>query len=85
MITELMVESMVRTWSERVAPGDDAAAARAAFIAMRCLAGGASVGEAVHEGRRFAECWSRHPANQPLLRHIERSRPARSGAVSIHA
>jgi hypothetical protein len=85
MIAELMVESMVRTWSEHVAPGDDAAAARAVRVAMRCLAGGASVAEAVQEGRRFVECWSRHPAHQPAARGVDRRRPVRVGAVSLHA
>jgi hypothetical protein len=63
MITELMVESMVQTWSERVAPGDEAAAGRATSVAMRCLADGASVAEAVEVGRRFVECWTRHPSH----------------------
>jgi hypothetical protein len=85
MIAELMVEDMVRTWSERVAPGDDAAAARAVRVAMRCLAGGASVAEAVQEGRRFIECWSRHPAHQAAARHLDRRQPVRLGAVSLHA
>ena len=65
MIEQLMVENMVRTWSECYAPGDDAAAARAALVAVRSLEGGASVAEAVSAGRRFVECVARHPARRP--------------------
>ena len=85
MIAELMVENMVRTWAERITPGDDAATTRAMHVAMRSLAGGASVGEAVREGRRFLACWSRHPANQRPVRGVDRRRPVRVGAVHTHS
>jgi hypothetical protein len=82
MITELMVESMVKTWSARTAPGDDHAASCATDVAMRCLAGGASAAEAVQEGRRFVECWARHPARWVPAPQTSRPRPPNHHALA---
>jgi hypothetical protein len=68
MIDELLVAGLVRAWSEQVAPSERAAADGGAAVAVRCFAGGASMSEAVSEGRRFVESWARHPSHQQTPR-----------------
>ncbi len=64
MIEESMVAGLVRARSQLTLPGDLAAAERAAAVAVRLYAGGASVSEACREGHRFVESWARHPSHQ---------------------
>jgi hypothetical protein len=59
MIEVLFVTQGARRQAERVAPGDALAADRAEQAALRAVAGGASVGEALVEARRYTRSWVR--------------------------
>ncbi|HET7487805.1 MAG TPA: hypothetical protein VFJ85_07745 [Acidimicrobiales bacterium] len=74
MTEELAVAHLVSTWASRVLPGDADAVARAVAVAERTYAGGASVGEAFAEGRRFLASWQRHPSHRP--RRLPHALPA---------
>jgi hypothetical protein len=64
-LPELVLAGQVKSWVERVAPGEtdlcDAAVARA----LASYDGGASVSEACEEARRLVACRMRHPSFSP--------------------
>lgn len=63
VMPELLVAGMARAWATRLMPGDTRAADGATRAALRSFTGGASVGEACQEARRFVASWSRHPSH----------------------
>jgi len=64
MEPELVIAEVVREWALHALPDDTNAADAAAALAVRCYSGGASVGEACQEARRFVGSWSRHPSHR---------------------
>lgn len=65
MVDELVIIGDVRAWSEQVVPDDGPAADRAAVMAIRAYAAGASVGEACRMGREYLASRARHPSRRP--------------------
>ena len=64
---EVLVAGLVRDWVDGAVPGQDSLADRAAYLAVQCYAGGASVSEACREARRLVESWLDHPSHKDVL------------------
>jgi len=62
MTDELAVVGLVRARAQLAHPGDELLSDRAVRAAVRAFAGGASVAEATHEGRRLIDGWPACPA-----------------------
>jgi hypothetical protein len=60
MTHELLLAGLVQEWVREAPPDERIAAERAAGLAARYYAGGASVSEACWEARRFVRSWTRH-------------------------
>jgi hypothetical protein len=71
---EAVLGRVVREWADHAVPGEQALAEKAAGLAMRCYAGGASMSEACSEARRFVGCWTRHPSHRTIGQKMDVSR-----------
>lgn len=69
MPDEIALAETVRTWARKVMD-NDGLADRAVTVALSAYAGGASVGEASEEARRFLSSWVSHPAHGAAIRHM---------------
>jgi hypothetical protein len=65
VLPELVLAGQVKSWVEKVAPGERQLCEAAMARALASYAGGASVSEACEEARRLVACRMRHPSFSP--------------------
>jgi hypothetical protein len=63
MDVELALVGSVRDWTRQQCPDDPRVVDKAAVLALRSYAGGASVAEACEQVRAFVTSWAHHPAH----------------------
>jgi hypothetical protein len=61
---EVIIAEAVRQWVGQVLPDEPGVADAAAGVATHAYEGGASVGEACREARRYVGSWCRHPSHR---------------------
>lgn len=65
---ELLLADSVRSRAEKAFPVIPIVADNAASAALQAFASGASMGEAWRIGRRYADCFQRHPSIEATTR-----------------